>query len=90
MRDSRITIDQVYKLLGVDPNHSQRTMVGAIMREKWLMQTGEQEVDKPLRAKPNGGGTQCKAVYPQAWLVPRVRKLLDELGDFERRQIALF
>ena len=88
--DKRVTIDQVYKLLGVDPSHSQRTMIGAIIRERWLSYSGQGEVDKPLRAKPNGGGTQCKAVYPADWLEPRVVKLLKELGDFERKQIALF
>jgi hypothetical protein len=61
-----ITIIQVCRDIGVEPNPELTWAVGAAVRNRYIEKTGESPL-KQLRPKTDGQGSHCFAIYPNDW-----------------------
>ena len=83
-----ITVPQVFKAMGVEPTNAQAWSAGARVATMYAEKHGQQP-PKENRQKTSGSGSHCFAVYPRSWQA-RIKKVIAELVEFDRKQTALF
>jgi glycogen debranching enzyme len=88
MSDNRITVPQVFKVLGIEPTPAQAWSVGSRMAAQYQEAFGIQP-PKDNRPKTNGHGSHCFALYPPNWR-KRIEAEIRLVVDMDKRQAALF
>jgi hypothetical protein len=83
-----VTVTQVFRAIGVEPDKHLTWTVGAVMAEQYLQEKGL-EVPKANRPKTNGGGSHCMAVYPAGWF-DRIAEQIHKVCANKESQHALF
>ena len=83
-----ITVMQVFKSLGVNPEPTISWSVGSRMAQLWRDAEGR-EPTKELRPKTTGGGSHCFAIYPFDWR-PAIERVIRETTDIAKSQGDLF
>lgn len=63
---TRITVIDVFKAKGLEPEPKLTWAVGAAVRDRFVDRYGRLPA-KELRAKASGRGSHCFAVYPEAF-----------------------
>lgn len=88
MRDTRITVLQVFAAMGIKPSNEQAWSVGNRMQNLYKLEHGEQP-PKDNRPKTSGHGSHCFALYPAHWR-PRIEAEIRKLQAVDRAQGDLF
>jgi hypothetical protein len=83
-----VTIVDVMKEMGVEPNNELCWRVGALARAAYEWQYGV-EPPKHLRPKTNERGSHCFALYPEE-MKPRIRLIIENQHHEQKRQGDLF
>lgn len=84
-----ITIIDVIKEMGIEPTPELTWTAGPLIRNLYEKKEGRVP-EKALRAKTNGGGSHCFAIYPD-WMKDTIRVVVlglerrkSDQGDFFR------
>ena len=83
-----ITVMDVFRELGVNPDRSTSWSVGAQVASMFKNHTGRQPV-KQNRPETSGAGTHCFATYPERWRV-RIASVIRQHAVENERQFSLF
>lgn len=83
-----ITVLDVIRDLGLEPEKGLSWTVGNVVREKYKQKTGRLP-KKELRPKTNGGGSHCFAVYPDSWY-QTIREEVERQETFRASQISMW
>lgn len=86
--DSRITVPQVARLMGVVLDNRTAWAVGSEMASVYLQEFGENP-PKDNRPKTNGGGSHCFALYPAKW-EGKIRDVIEAHLEQQAKQVDLF
>lgn len=84
----RITIMQVFSLLGHTPTNEQAWTVGNRMQREYAQEFGEQP-PKDNRPKTTGAGSHCFALYPATWR-ERIASEIRRVMRADRSQLDIF
>ena len=86
--DSRITVPQVARVMGVVLDKRTSWAVGSDMASKYLLEFGENP-PKDNRPKTNGSGSHCFALYPAKW-EKKIRSVIEAHLEQQAKQNDLF
>jgi hypothetical protein len=88
MKPDGITVIDVMRNLGVEPETHLAWRVGALARSAYKWETGN-EPPKYLRCKTSAGGSHCFAVYPES-MRSRIEMIIRNQQGQARLQADLF
>jgi hypothetical protein len=83
-----VTVPEVMKALGLEPEPHVSWSIGARVREEYVA-TMKAPPPKALRPKTSGSGSHCFAVYPPE-MVPLIERIVGEHKAAAARQGSLF
>ena len=83
-----ITVMQVFKALGVQPDPKVSWSVGSRIAAAYAEEYGKQP-PKENRPKTSGGGSHCFAIYPATWR-RKIEKAIKDVVAFQRSQGDMF
>jgi hypothetical protein len=88
MTPHKITVLQVFRSMGIEPDDKIHVSVGLRVALTYLKEVGEQP-PKENRTKKCGIGVHCFAVYPPSWK-KRIEEIIKEQKIEESKQIDFF
>ena len=87
-RKNYFTVVDVFRDLGFSPIPEDTWEAGILARNLYEKSVGEPPALE-LRAKTNGGGSHCFAVYPPIWR-PRIEDIVKKIASTKANQLTLF
>jgi hypothetical protein len=88
MKTKEITIIDVMRDMGVEPDKDITWPVGLVVSNHWRSLHGELPPSR-LRQKTDGGGSHHFAVYPEEWR-PLIEKVINQHKPDPSKQMSLF
>jgi hypothetical protein len=92
-RREGITVPQVVREMGIEPDNQLCWSIGNEMRDLFQMRNNGALPTKELRDKTNEGGSHCFAIYPESYrpdIEKRVRRQLEYRKYQTVREPTLF